>query len=166
MNVSWEAATDSDFKEYRLYRSQDNGTTWTLIHKTALRTYTDYKVLANTSYKYAVTIYDNYDRESLKKESDNVIALADTDAPVITGPSPATGSRINKTASISVLAQDNVGVTNIKLELVKSGGNVLIGENTRVQSPLIQRHTQMEKYRYLYLLMMDLGTSKMLPINI
>ena len=131
MNVSWEAETDSDFKEYRLYRSQDNGVTWTMIHKTALKTYTDYKVLANISYKYAVTIYDNYDRESLKTESDNVIALADTDPPVITGLSPVARSRINTTASISVLAQDNVGVTNIKLELVKPEGNVLIGENTR-----------------------------------
>ncbi|NWF77082.1 MAG: fibronectin type III domain-containing protein [Chloroflexi bacterium] len=68
LNLSWNANTEPDLKNYRVYRSTTSGSNYTLIGSPAVNSYSDTGLAAATTYYYVVSAVDTSGNEGLKSE--------------------------------------------------------------------------------------------------
>lgn len=62
--LNWQASTEEDFKEYRVYRSTSSGTGYELLTTTTATSYTDATTEGDSTYYYVVTALDYSGNES------------------------------------------------------------------------------------------------------
>lgn len=124
IKVSWNMASKID-AGYKLYRKAEGEEEFTLLKSFSDRSvtsYTDYDVAEETIYIYKIVVTDgNYvvSEDSLEASAQT---LVDTEAPLVTSITPANGTRINGTVTITMTAQDNVAVSRSVLEVKNAEG--------------------------------------------
>jgi thermitase len=66
LDLSWNANTEPDLKNYRVYRSTVSGGPYTLVASPAVNSYSDTGLAAATTYYYVVSAVDTSGNEGLK----------------------------------------------------------------------------------------------------
>ena len=68
IELTWERNTEADFKEYRVYRSEENGPPLKIAENIEAPSYSDRKVESGKHYTYRVTAVDQVGNESNQSE--------------------------------------------------------------------------------------------------
>ena len=87
------------------------------------QSYVDTAVAAGETWYYWVTARDALGNESAAIASGAVIVRADSELPGVSAIAPVNKSTLSGTASITVTAQDNIGVRSVALECSSDGKN-------------------------------------------
>lgn len=121
VTLAWGASTDNvEVAGYRVWRGDGNWSNWVSVGATSpsTLTFTNSGLNSNTTYTFAVRAYDAAGNIS---DSSNSIKIttktADTTPPTISISTPANGTTLSNTATITASATDNVGVTGVQFKL-------------------------------------------------
>jgi len=109
--LSWSPSTDNvGVAGYNVYRNGNQ------IATTTATSFQDSALSAATTYSYSVAAFDAANNVSAQSSvaSATTQQAADTIAPTVTIGSPAAGSTVGGTVSVSANASDNVGVTKVE----------------------------------------------------
>ena len=120
IKIGYDASKSADCEGYRIYRrSGENGSVLIKeLHGRYTTEYQDTDVTAGGYYEYVITAYDRYNNESEASVTIPVVAGSDTGAPVIRNITPGAG-KVNGTVHMTVAAEDNIKVNEIRLEYRK-----------------------------------------------
>jgi fibronectin type 3 domain-containing protein len=77
-DIAWDASSSGDVQEYNLYRSEDGGSTWTIIATLEGTSYTDTGLENSTQYHYYATAVDEAENESVASNTESVIPADET----------------------------------------------------------------------------------------
>jgi hypothetical protein len=124
--VHWQANSETDLKEYRVYEGTASRTYGTPVPVGKATSYTFTNLTEGLTHYFAITAVDTSDNQSgFSAEVSKFIPVSDTQSPTVTITSPTTGANYTtSTASIDVggSASDNIGVTQVAW-LNSSGGS-------------------------------------------
>src|SRR5207249_2254411 len=120
VSLSWSASTDNvGVANYNVHRSTTPNFTPTTANRIAQPTstsYTDTGMAAGTYY-YRVTAQDAAGNISGSSNEASGTSSADTTAPTVSITTPANGSTVSGTITVSANASDNVGVAGVQFLL-------------------------------------------------
>lgn len=86
-----------------------------------LTAYTDHNVIVGEAYTYRITASDDFDQESATIQTNSVTVEPDRMEPWISSMLPRAG-RVNGVVSLSVQAQDNIGISKLSLSCRAENG--------------------------------------------
>ena len=112
--VSWAISKEADTEIYRVYRRASTDPDFIMaaqINDRNTLSYTDARAQKNHIYYYYVVGVNALGEESVPSEYIGATLDPDTEAPVVTRLTPANATYLHGTASFSLKAEDNVGVT-------------------------------------------------------
>ncbi len=122
--VRWQANSETDLKEYRVYEGTASRTYGTPVSVGKATSYIFTNLTEGLTHYFAVTAVDTSDNESgFSAEVSKFIPVSDAQSPQVAITSPATGGNYTTSASSIDLrgtATDNVGVTQVSWS--RSGG--------------------------------------------
>ncbi|MEM0465311.1 MAG: S8 family serine peptidase [Candidatus Pacearchaeota archaeon] len=95
LKLYWSYSKDPDFKEYRIYRSNSPEVKISTISNRYINSFIDNDVIEKTTYKYRITVVDNYENENLGISSSATVP--DITAPIIRVFSPENMKSYNQT---------------------------------------------------------------------
>ncbi|MCI3927126.1 Ig-like domain-containing protein [Paenibacillus sp. TRM 82003] len=124
VELTWEPSADSDIKNYKLYRATSANGPFTILKdgiKATDTSYIDSTVQAELTYYYKLTAIDNFSQEGADSNVAEAFARTDSTAPVVTQFTPANGTVLSKSDTISVKATDNLSVSSITLQVSFDG---------------------------------------------
>jgi len=116
INLRWTRGNESDLKNYKIYRSVNNGPYSVIQTGYGYLDYTDRNVQANLSYKYRITAVDISGNESEAYETSTVILPKDSTKPQIHSVSYKNNSTLPANPKISVLAEDNYLLESVRMK--------------------------------------------------
>ena len=125
INLTWTMAIDADVTNYTIFRSTDPAKGFVQIAQINGRNtlnYSDMTVQAEVRYYYQICATDCYNQTGAMSNSIDCTALADTTLPVVMGIYPADGSTIGPNTNITVKAEDNILLSEIKLQYSENNG--------------------------------------------
>ena len=117
VELTWKRTSSADCKEYIIYRLDPDCEEYKAIAAIGDRLtvrYVDKTAEAGKNYSYKISGVNNFDIEGEKSNTATVTVSKDKSVPVITKIS-ADKSRLNKTAKITVTAEDNIDVKSITI---------------------------------------------------
>ena len=138
ISLAWQISAEYDTNIYRIYRSTQKDSGYSLISEIRNRdtlTYSDKKVAKGLKYYYYIVGVDQFGQESLKYDILSAVLIDDTVSPVFVKMSPANGTYIYGKTRFTVNATDNVGVSKTELyysldpEAPYESWNMLISHN-------------------------------------
>lgn len=138
ISLAWQISAEYDTNIYRIYRSTQKDSGYSLISEIRNRdtlTYSDKKVAKGLKYYYYIVGVDQFGQESLKYDIVSAGLIDDTVSPVFVKMSPANGTYIYGKTRFTVNATDNVGVSKTELyysldpEAPYESWNMLISHN-------------------------------------
>ena len=138
ISLDWQISAEYDTNIYRIYRSTQKDSGYSLISEIRNRdtlTYSDKKVAKGLKYYYYIVGVDQFGQESLKYDIVSAGLIDDTVSPVFVKMSPANGTYIYGKTRFTVNATDNVGVSKTELyysldpEAPYESWNMLISHN-------------------------------------
>ena len=138
ISLAWQISAEYDTNIYRIYRSTQKDSGYSLISEIRNRdtlTYSDKKVAKGLKYYYYIVGVDQFGQESLKYDVVSAGLIDDTVSPVFVKMSPANGTYIYGKTRFTVNATDNVGVSKTELyysldpEAPYESWNMLISHN-------------------------------------
>jgi hypothetical protein len=111
--LQWDPNTESDLAGYKVYYAAEssNFDDAVAVDVQNQTTTTIAGLDPAKSYSFAVKAYN---AAGLESSFSNVVVISETSAPTVAISSPATSSSVSGTVSISVSAEDNVGVTKVE----------------------------------------------------
>jgi hypothetical protein len=116
VTLNWSAATDNlGVARYNVHRANVSGFTPSssnLIGQSTSVTYTD-SGLASGTYYYVVTAQDTAGNTGPASNQASATTTSDTENPTVSLTSPASGSTVSGTVTLSANATDNSGVTGV-----------------------------------------------------
>ena len=132
VELTWKKSVSADCIKYVIYRLDLDSEEYkavTVINDRNTVRYIDKTVSAGEEYTYKISGVNNFDIEGEASNTAQVTVAEDKAIPVIKAIT-ADKSRLNKTAEISVSAEDNLAVKSVKLEYkgIDDEGYILIGE--------------------------------------
>ena len=117
VELTWKRTSSSDCKEYIIYRldpdCEEYKTIAAISDRSTVR-YVDKTTEAGKTYMYKIVGINSFDIEGEESNTASVTVSEDKSVPVITKIS-ADKSRLNKTAKITVSAEDNIDVESITI---------------------------------------------------
>ena len=125
VTLKWMSSDSEDCAKYDIYRSVSNKSEYVKIGMVSgLNTteYTDVNVTEGNTYYYKVKGIDGYNQAGEFSPVASVIIDKDLEAPTVTDIS-AKNNRVNGVADLTVTAEDNIGVTWVKLQYQDADGN-------------------------------------------
>jgi fibronectin type 3 domain-containing protein len=130
--ISWQANTESDLQEYRVYTGTTSRAYGTPVSVGKATSYTVNNLQEGATYFFAVTAVDTSDNESgFSQEVSKTIA--DTHAPTVALTSPTTGTTYETpqgTLDLRGTAADNVGVVTVRWSNSRGGSGTANGTTT------------------------------------
>ena len=117
VELTWKRTSSADCKEYIIYRLDPDHEEYKAIAAIGDRTtvrYVDKTAEAGKKYSYKISGVNSFEIEGEKSNTATVTVSDDMSVPVITKIS-ADKSRLNKTAKITVTAEDNIDVKSITI---------------------------------------------------
>ena len=130
--IRWQANTEPDLQEYRVYTSTTSREYGTPIPVGTATTYTVNNLQEGVTYYFAVTAVDTAGNESGFSQ-EVYKTIPDTHAPTVTLTSPTTGTTYQTTQStlnLSGTAADNVGVVAVRWTNSRGGSGTASGTTT------------------------------------
>ena len=130
--ISWQANTEADLQEYRLYTGTVSRTYGFPTTVGKVTTYTKDGLEEGITYYFAVTAVDTSGNESAFSQEVHK-TIPDTHAPTVAITSPTTGTTYKtsqSTLALSGTAADNVGVTAVRWTNSKGGSGAASGTAT------------------------------------
>jgi len=122
VQLQWDPNTEADLAGYKVYYGADTAPQTSSVpvdvHNQSATTITGLD--PDKSYSFAVTAYNAAGQES---SFSNIVTIAEQSPPTVAIISPVNNSTVSDTVSVSVSADDNVGVTKIEYYV----NNVLLG---------------------------------------
>ncbi len=115
VNMSWSKSDSADCVAYKVYRSNTEDGTYSLLYTTEANSYQDRAVVCGNTYYYKISGVDNFEQEGPQSDAASIEVTIDEERPQVTSIS-VDGRRINKEAQIAVRAEDNVAVATVSLE--------------------------------------------------
>lgn len=116
--LTWKKSVSADCEKYIIYRQDSEDGEFESIaeigNNTTVR-YTDKNVVAGNSFSYKISGVNSFDIEGDTSNVVSVTATEDKSIPEVNG-IIAEKDRLNKTAKITVAAEDNLSVDTVKLE--------------------------------------------------
>jgi hypothetical protein len=112
VTVSWLASGDAvGVAGYEVYR---DGTRVAIVTSTS---YSDANLLPSTTYAYAVSAFDAANNHSALSSAIAATTLADQTPPSISISSPANGTTVGGTVTITASASDDVGLAGVRFQV-------------------------------------------------
>lgn len=127
--VKWQANTEPDLKEYRIYYGKQSRSYGAPISVGNVTSYTITGLEEGQTYYFAVTAVDTSGNESGFSEEVSK-TIEDTHAPSLTITSPTSGATYETdqpTVDIAGTAQDNIGVKEVRWSNSRGGSGTAIG---------------------------------------
>jgi chitodextrinase/formylmethanofuran dehydrogenase subunit C len=124
IDLKWEASPELDTNSYKVYRSVEADGKWTLAGTVTGRSnvyFKDTGLESGKTYYYKVSAVDNLGLEGDATQVISAVASAESTPPVILGIEPSNNAVIGANVNIVVRAQDNIQLSNIKLQYSLSG---------------------------------------------
>ena len=122
--ISWAVAAEQDTHTYRIYRKAETDAKFRMIAQVNNRdtqTYADENIRDDVTYYYYVVGVNDLGQEGVPSLVVGATLSVDKEAPIVTKLTPANGSSLVGTASMTVSAEDNVDVSRIVLEYAVDG---------------------------------------------
>ena len=112
----WDAPPEANVAGYRIWLDTADGFELLaeLEGKNTL-TFTHAGLTAGEKVTYAVTAFDVYGQESGRSSSASATPMPDNVAPVVTAVSPKNGETLTGTVTVTVDAEDNIGLASVTL---------------------------------------------------
>ncbi|MCX7922713.1 MAG: PA14 domain-containing protein [Clostridia bacterium] len=121
ITLRWDKGAESDLAAYRVYRSNSQDGTYTLVADgVAALGYNDRAVQADTPYYYKVSAVDAAGNEGSKAGPISAVPPLDSEAPRIISVSKADGTTLPANPTINVLAADNYKLSKVTMEYIDS----------------------------------------------
>ncbi|WP_438446659.1 immunoglobulin-like domain-containing protein [Gorillibacterium sp. sgz5001074] len=137
VNLTWEKPADVDLKKYKLYRATSEQGPFTVIKDDVAKTavsYTDSTIQYGLTYYYKLTAVDQFDQEGAVSNVAAAYALQDSIPPSVQNITPASGTVLSPTTSITVTGTDNLSVSSILLQISTDGGATWTEVGTKAAS--------------------------------
>ena len=132
--VRWQANSETDLKEYRVYEGTASRTYGTPVPVGKATSYTFTNLTEGLTHYFAVTAVDTSDNESgFSAEVSEFIPVSDTQSPQVAITSPTAGGNYttsSSTISLGGTASDNVGVTQVAWSGSGGGSGTATGTST------------------------------------
>jgi hypothetical protein len=117
ITLAWNQGQEPDIAYYRLYRSESETGTYTVLSdKITYLSFHDKNTLSEKTYYYMLSAVDSAGNESQKAGPVSGKLLPDTEKPKIISFSPGKDSKLPANPSVSVLASDNYKLSKVTLE--------------------------------------------------
>ena len=115
LTVAWAPVNDSTVQAYRVFRSADAGAFQQLSEVTAT-VFTDRSVSPDLAYEYQVAALDRFGRLGDATTTAAFVPLQQTTTPAILTVTPPTSSTFGDSLTVSVIADDEIRITEFVLE--------------------------------------------------
>ena len=117
VELNWNSEMAQDIRAYKIYRANAQTGIFTEIQSACnSRNHYDTNVETGETYIYKIAAIDLAGNVGETSEECYATVVADTQIPVITGMSPASGKVVGMNPTIKVLAVDNAGLESVTLE--------------------------------------------------
>ncbi|MBM7573675.1 fibronectin type III domain-containing protein [Aquibacillus albus] len=125
VSLSWEAPSEADVSNYRIYRATSQEGPFHYIRTVNGRdnvTVTDDTVQPELTYFYRITARDRFNQEGDMSQIAAVSAKTDDIPPVVLGIEPINDTVIGQEATVTVRAEDNLALSSITLQYSDDDG--------------------------------------------
>jgi len=122
--LSWEMGNEIDISKYIIYRSTD-GIAFEKYKEISDRSttyFTDSAVTVGGKYYYKISAVDKFNQESILSAVVEAIPSVDSTAPSVMSITPAQRTVLAGTKTITVKANDNIGIASVELQYSTDNG--------------------------------------------